>query len=334
MAEVQFNSLMADLKAGNYQPVYFLQGEETYFIDAVTDYIADHALTEAEKGFNQTVVYGKDTELGQLVDTLMRYPMMATRQVVILKEAQDLKGIEKLESYFKNPMASTVFVVAHKHKKVRKNSKLLNALGKTGVLLIADRIKEHQLPQFVNDLARQKHLPLENAAINLLVQYVGADIALLEKQMDKLGMNVKDRPINTGDIEKYVGISKEYNVFELVSALALRNATKALTIAEYMVKNPKSNPAPVVLGFLYSFFSKAFVFPDFARMNDNELSKAAGINWYMVKDLRAYAGKYPPAHAAGALSLLHEYDLKIKGVDYPSSDKEILIRELVYKLLH
>lgn len=334
MPDLSYKDILKELKGGQYRPVYFLQGEEAYFIDIVSDYIEDNALTDAEKGFNQTVLYGKDVEPASLIDTLMRYPMMAARQVVILKEAQDFRAIEKLEPYFRNPTPTTVFVVAHKYKKIRANSKLLKPVKEKGVLLTADKIKEQQLPAFIKEAAHNLKLNIPDDAVDLLMQYLGTDLAKIEKQLEKLSLNVEQgNAVTTADIEKYIGISKDYNVFEFTSAIAQRNIPKAFKIVEYFINNPKENSPIMVLGFLYAFFSKAYAYQMVKSKPDKEAAAAIGSNWYQVQDLKVYARNYPPDHSEKVIDLLMEYDLKAKGVDYPGSDKSVLLKELLFKMV-
>lgn len=334
MPELKHTEILKELKSGTYHPVYFLQGAETHFIDLVSDYITEHALTDAEKGFNQTILYGKDVEAASLIDTLMRYPMMANRQVVVLKEAQEFKDIETLEAYFNKPTPTTVFVVCHKHKAVRKNSKLLKPVIANGVLLQAEKIKDYQLAPYIRDAAKTHKLAMDEAVVNLLMQYLGSDLSKIEKQLEKLALNVEPgKPVTTADIEKYIGISKDYNVFEFVNALAHRNTARAYQIVNYFINNPKDNHPVMIIGFLYSFFSKAYAYQSVkGQMDKNAMSKI-GSNFMQLKDIKAFNQNYPGPAAEEAIMILHEYDLKAKGVDYPNSDKSALLKEMVFKMM-
>lgn len=333
MPELKHTEILKELKGGTYRPLYFLQGEETYFIDLVSDYIEEHALTDAEKGFNQTIVYGKDMDSASLLDTVMRYPMMASRQLVILKEAQDFRDLEKLEAYFNKPTPTTVFVLCHKHKKVRKNSKLLKGVIANGALLVADKLREKELPAFIGVAARNLKLDMPPETVDLLVQYLGTDLSKIEKQLEKLALNVEGRPVTTADIEKYIGISKDYNVFEFANALAARDAGKAFKIVNYFIANPKDNHPIMVLGYLYSFYSKVYAYEGVKNMNDRDAQAAIGSNYYQMMDLKNYLRNYPPRHSEHALNVLQEYDLKAKGVEYSGSDKGDIMREMVFKLM-
>lgn len=334
MPELKHTEILKELKSGTYKPVYFLQGGETYFIDLVSDYIAAHALTESEQSFNQTILYGKDAEAATLVDMLMRYPMMASRQVVILKEAQEFKDIEKLQAYFDKPTPTTVFVVCHKYKTIRKNSKLLKPVIANGVFLNAEKLKDYQVGPFIREAAKAQHLNIDEAAINLMVQYLGADLSKIEKQLEKLALNVtQGKAVTTADIEKYIGISKDYNVFEFTSAIAQRDTTRAFRIVNYFINNPKDNHPIMIIGFLYSFFSKAYAYQAVKNLKDNDAMAAIGSNYMQMKDFKVYGQNYPANHPEMVLDLLHEYDLKAKGVDYPNSDKGPLLTEMVFKMM-
>ena len=338
MAAMGFDQIMSDLKKKIYHPVYFLQGEEPYFIDKVSDYIERNLLSDGEKGFNQTLVYGKDTEWMTLLDILRRYPMMSNHQVVILKEAQDFKGLDKLEPYFKNPMKSTIFVVCHKYKTIRKGTNFQKLVEKESAFFNSVKFYDNQLPSFVDGMVRDAGFKMEPNALHLLVENLGNDLGKIEMELKKLEINVpKTQPVTVADIDKYIGISKEYNSFELVNAIASRNAPKAFRIADHFIRNPKDNPTPLIIAALFTFYSKAYTYMALnlkAEKNDYDLMKRMGVYKNQVIDLRAFGNNYNLEHAEKSIEILQEYDLKFKGVNAPNSAKEELITEMVFRLMN
>ena len=336
--KMEFDQIMRDLKNKIYHPVYFLQGEEPYFIDRISDQVEHNLLTEGEKSFNQTVLYGKDTDLLVLLDVLRRYPMMSNYQVVILKEAQDFKGIEKLESYFRNPMKSTIFVVCHKHKTIRKGTNFQKMVEKESAFYTSERLYDNQLPAFIESAAKNAGVHIDSKAVMLLAEYLGNDLSKIAMELTKLELNVpRERAITPADIEKFIGISKEYNSFELVHAIAAHNTEKAFRISDYLIRNPKDNPPVLIIGALYSFYSKAYLYmAQNLRMvqKDFELQGKMGVNKFMLQDLRSYGNHYSLDQAEKAIELLQEYDLKFKGVNATGSAKEELLTEMVFRLMN
>lgn len=334
MPVLEYQDIMKELKARKFAPIYFLQGEEPYFIDQVSDFIEDNALTDAEKGFNQTIIYGRDVNHQSLMDIVRRYPMMSEKQVVILKEAQNYDYLDKLESYFEKPMPSTIFVICYKYKKFRKGTKAQKAVEKNGVFMNSEKLKDQQLPRFVDAKAQAIGLRLDPHAANLLVEYLGNDLSKIENQLEKLSLNIEQgRAANSADIEKYIGISKDYNVFELTDALVRKDLGKAQKIVKYFAGNPKDHHPIMVIAFLYSFYSKAYAYFHYKHQNDNDLMKSLATYWGAVQNLRTYGKHYTQADAEKSVALLHEYDLKSKGVDF-TGDEGDLLRELVFRLMH
>lgn len=334
MPELDYQSIIKDLKARQFAPVYFLQGEEPYYIDKVSDFIEQHALSDAEKGFNQTILYGRDVNHNTLMDIVRRYPMMSEKQVVILKEAQNYDYLDKLEGYFEKPMPSTIFVICYKYKKFRKGTKAQKAVEKNGVFFNSEKLKDLAIPKFIEGKAQSIGLRLDPTAANLLVEYIGNDLSTIENQLDKLALNVQQgQAVTMADIEKYIGISKDYNVFELTDAIVRKDHGKAQKVVKYFAGNPKDHHPIMVIAFLYSFYSKAFAYFHFKNQNDNELMKSLETYWGAIQNLRTYGKNYTQADAEKSVALLHEYDLKSKGVDYTGNEGDLL-RELVFRLMN
>ncbi len=334
MPVLDYQDIIKDVKARKFAPVYFLQGEEPYFIDQVSDYIEEHALSDAEKSFNQTIIYGRDVNHQSLMDIVRRYPMMSEKQVVILKEAQNYDQLDKLESYFDKPMPSTIFVICYKYKKFRKGTKAQKAVEKNGVFMNSEKLKDQQLPKFIDSKAQAIGLRLDPHAANLLLEYLGNDLSKIENQLEKLSLNIEQgRAANSADIEKYIGISKDYNVFELTDALVRKDLGKAQKIVKYFAGNPKDHHPIMVIAFLYSFYSKAYAYYHYMHVSDNDLMKSLGTYWGAVQNLRTYGKHYTQADAEKSVALLHEYDLKSKGVDFTGNEGDLL-RELVFRLMH
>lgn len=328
----EYKQILKDLKNKIYHPLYLLHGEEPYYIDAVSDYIEEHVLDEGEKSFNQTVLYGRDTNALTLLDTLRRYPMMSNYQVVLLKEAQVFKELDKLESYFENPMKSTVFVICYKYKSLDKRTRAYKQLSK-GVVLESKKLYDNQVPAFIDQLAKEMKLTISEDASELLAEYLGNDLSKIMNELEKLTLNVKDTKITPAHIEKFIGISKEYNVFEFTKALITKDKTKVFRIVKYFEQNPKASEPIMVLGMLYSFFSKALVIQS-AKKTPYDMMTELQLRKPMAEDLKVYQRNYKIQDTVRTLHLLHEYDLKTKGVDFVGTEKSVLLTELAYRILN
>ena len=331
----EFEQIVKAIRHKAFKPVYLLHGEESYYTDQVSDLIEATALTEAEKSFNQTIVYGKDVDHLTLLDTLKRYPMMAERQVVILKEAQQMKGLEKLEEYVKNPAPSTVFVISYKHKKIDKRKTFYKALKKHAEVLESSKIRDYQLPAWIEKRVAAKGYEIKPEATQLLADYLGNDLSKIDNELEKLTLNV---PLGTmlseKEIEKNIGISKEYNIFEFQNALGARDMTKAFKIVKYFVANPKANPFVMTLGVLYAYFSRVYMLYYFRGYDDKELARVVGVNPYFVRDYKAASKIYSKEEVEHVIHLLHQYDLKSKGVSNSSVKEGELLKEMTYQILN
>jgi DNA polymerase-3 subunit delta len=333
------DEILRDIKAKRFFPVYFLHGEEPFFIDQVAEAVENHALPESERGFNQTVLYGKDVDNITLLDYLRRYPMMSERQVVILREAQEMKGLTELTSYLENPMPSTVFVVCHKHKKVDSRTKFGKALqGKNIVLLESKKLYDNQIADWISAYCKTHHLQIDAPAAGLMAEYLGADLSRISNELEKLTLNLpKGATISTAHVQEYVGISKDYNVFELQKALAQRDVAKVSRIQQYFASNIRKNPLIVTISSLYAYFSKVYMLHSLKNAPDAEVLKSLDLrsDWFL-KEYRVAANNYSPSQTIAVISLLKEYDLRSKGVnnDNTNTGEEELMKELFWRILH
>lgn len=326
--------IISEWKKGSFKPVYWLEGDEPYFIDQIVDYAEHNILSEAEAGFNLSVFYGKDADWPAVINACMRYPMFAERQVVLLKEAQHMKEIEKLENYIENPLASTVFVVSYKEKKVDGRSKLAKLLKTKAVVLSTKKMYENQLPEWTNQMIHQHGLTISPKALNLLVDHIGNDLSRIENEIEKLAVNLGARKgITEDDIEKYIGISKEFNVFELQDALGKRDLSKAIRIILYFEANPKAAPIQLILPALYNFFSKVYMIYSMPNADEKSIAAAIGVNPFFAKDYFMAARKYDYASVEKILLLLHQYNLRSVGVNDGGSSDAGLLKELVVKII-
>ena len=326
--------IISDWKNKNFKPLYWLEGEEEYFIDKVMNYAEHFILTESEASFNLTVFYGKDANWAELINACSRYPMLAERQVVLLKEAQQMKDIEKLESYIENPLSSTVFVVSYKEKKLDARKKFTKLVKEKGVLFTTKKMYDRDLPQWSQEMMQAKGLSINQKGLALLVDHIGNDLVRIENEIDKLSVNLGKRTtITEDDIEKYIGVSKEYNVFELQAALAAKDLAKSIRIIQYFDANPKAGPIQMVLPSLYNFFSKVFMVFGAGTNDEKTIAVAIGINPYFIKDYLKAAKLYTYPGVEKALLLMHSYNLKSVGVGSIGTNDASLMKEMIVKMI-
>src|SRR5688572_22453262 len=308
--------IISDLKKGQFKPVYWLEGEEDYFIDEVIKYAEHKILLENEAGFNLTVFYGRDTAWADVVNASRRYPMFSEKQVVIIKEAQDLKGIDKLEGYVEKPLTSTLLFVAYKNKKVDGRTKLAKLLKEKAVLMTTKKMYDNALPEWTSELVKNKGFSITKKALFLLIDHIGNDLSRLSNEIDKLALNLKEsKQITEDDIEKFVGVSKEFNVFELQQAIAQRDLYKAIRIVQYFGSNPKAAPLQLVFPSLYNFFSKVQVVYTVPSKDEKSIAAAIGVNAWFVKDYISTSTKFNYPEIEKLLLLLYEYNLRNLGVN-------------------
>lgn len=325
--------ILNDWKKKNFKPVYWFEGEEEFYIDQLVDAAEHKILSEAEASFNLSVFYGKDSSWADVVNACMRYPMFGDKQVVILKEAQQMKELDKLEAYIEKPLASTIFVVAHKEKKVDGRSKLAKLLKDKAEVLSTKKMYDNELPSWTQDYIEGKGYQPTQKAIQLLVEHIGNDLSRISNEVDKVILNLGSRTnITEDDIENFVGISKEYNVFELQNAVGKKNLSKALQIVQYFEGNPKAAPIQLVLPSLYSYFSKVFMLFG-AQGDDKAVSAQTGINAWFLKDYKATASMYGYEGVQSALLLMHHYNLRSVGVNDVGTEDASLLKEMIFKMM-
>ena len=330
-----FEEIISNLKKKIYHPIYFLMGEETYFIDKISDYISDNVLTDAEKGFNQTILYGKDTEPHNIIANARRFPMMSNHQVIVVREAQNIKKIEDLESYAKNPLKSTILVINYKYKTLDKRKTFAKLIDQKGVLFEAKKIYDNQLPAWIISYLKNQNYTIAPQAAAMLSEYLGADLSKVANELDKLIISLPAGTQITPDhIEKNIGISKEFNVYELQNALGERNLLKANRIVNYFGANPSSNPMPVIISGLFSYFSKILNYHFLEDKSQNNVASVLSVHPFFVKTYVAAAKNYNIKKLVEIISILREYDMKSKGWGNVSASPADLQREMIYRILH
>ncbi len=298
--------VLSDLKKKHFHAVYWLEGDEEFFIDQVMDYAEAHLLSEAEKGFNLTVFYGRDADWSTVLNACRRYPMFSERQVVLLKEAQDMKSIDKLDAYVEKPLSSTILLVAYKGKKVDKRTRLAKLLKDKAALVTTKKMYDNELPGWTQALVQSKGYSITSKALLLLIDHIGNDLSRLNNEIDKLTLNLGERKsISEDDIEKYVGISKEFNVFELQHAIAQRNLYKAMRIVQYFESNPKAGPLQLIFPSLYNFFSKVQMVLSVSSRDEKTVAAEIGVSPFFVKDYMQSASRYNTEGIEKILRLLN-----------------------------
>ncbi|MES2419467.1 MAG: DNA polymerase III subunit delta [Bacteroidota bacterium] len=336
--------IIDDLKAGKFKPLYLLQGEEPYYIDQLVDFMVENVLPDAEKGFNQTVLYGKDTDMATILNAAKRYPMMSAYQLIVVKEAQDLKWAKETEgssretefvlNYFEKPLPSTILVFAYKYANFDKRKKIYKAIANNGLIFQSDPVRDYKLLPWIEAHLKEKGYRIAPQAAALIAEYLGTDLAKVANEIEKLCLNIsKETTIQTDHIQKNIGISKEYNVFELQKALATRNVLKCNQIVNYFADNPKANPMVMVMANLNAYFTKILKYHYLP--NKNDAARELGVSPYFIKDYEMAARTFSHAKTFDIVALLREYDLKSKGLNSTgnTSDGELL-RELLFKLIH
>jgi DNA polymerase III subunit delta len=327
--------ILGDWKKKLFKPVYWLEGEENYYIDLVMDYAEHKLLPESEAGFNLSVFYGKDANWSDVVNACMRYPMFAERQVVLLKEAQQMKDIDKLDPYIEHPLKSTVFVVSYKEKTLDKRTKLYKTIKKDGEVFTSEKVKEYKMVEWVTDYMQQQGLNMGQKAIILLVDFVGNDLSRITNEIEKITVNLGQRKtITEDDIEKYVGVSKEYNAFELQSAMSKKDLAKAIKIIQYFESNPKAAPIQLILPALYGFFSKLYSVFGMADKSEAAIRPLFYNNPFATKEAMAAMKMYGYDGIEKALLLLHEYNLRSVGVNDTGTSDGSLLKEMVVKMMN
>ncbi|PWA04750.1 DNA polymerase III subunit delta [Flavobacterium psychrotolerans] len=328
--------IVNDIKSGNIKPIYFLMGEEPYYIDKLSDYIEKNVLSEEEKGFNQTVLYGRDVSIEDIVSTSKRYPMMAERQVVIVKEAQDLiKTIDKLENYAANPMASTVLVLCYKYKTLDKRKKLVKELAKSGLVYESKKLYENQVGDWIKRVLQGKNYSIEPKASAMLVEFLGTDLSKINNELEKLQIILpKESTITPKHIEENIGFSKDFNVFELRKAIGERNQLKAYQIAQYFADNPKDNPMVVTTSLVFSFFIQLLKYHGLKDRNSKNVAAVLGVNPFFLKDYDVALKNYPMKKVSQIVATLRDIDVKSKGVGANAMPTADLLKEMLVNIFN
>ena len=323
------------IKNGDVKPVYFLMGEEPYYIDKISDFIEKNLLSEEEKGFNQMVLYGRDTSVEEIVSNAKRYPMMAERQVLIVKEAQNLsRTIEKLETYLENPQPTTTLVLCYKYKKLDKRKKIYKSITKNGVLFEGKRLYENQVADWIQKTLKSRDYQISPKAAQMLVEFLGIDLSKIDNELQKLQLiSPTGTTITPEMIEENIGISKDFNNFELRKAVGIKDAVKAHQIINYFAQNPKDNPIIVTVSLLYSYFSQVLQYHGLADKSKGNVAKFLKINPYFVNDYVVAAGNYPMKKASEIIAVLRDTDVKSKGVGANNISQGDLLKELVVKIM-
>ncbi|GAA4270421.1 DNA polymerase III subunit delta [Hyunsoonleella aestuarii] len=332
----EVKQLVIDIKNRNLKPIYFLMGEESYYIDKISSFIEENVLSEEERGFNQMVLYGRDVTVEDIIGNAKRYPMMAEYQVVIVKEAQDLsRTIEKLASYANNPQPTTVLVINYKYKKIDKRKGLYKSIKKVGIVYESKKLYENQVADWIRRVLSPKKYTISPKAAQMLVEFLGTDLSKINNELEKLQIILPEGSQITPElIEENIGISKDFNNFELRKAIGDRNSFKAYQIVKYFSENPKDNPMVVTVSLLFNFFSQLLHFHGLSDKSPRSVASALKINPYFVSEYIQAAKNYPMRKVSNVVSILREFDVKGKGVGSNSASQGDLLKELMVKILN
>ncbi|MDR9397966.1 MAG: DNA polymerase III subunit delta [Salibacter sp.] len=332
---MNYKQLIVDIRQQKFKPVYLLHGEEPFFIDEITHAVEEHALSEDEKEFNQTILYGRDTDVDQIIEAAKRFPMMAERQVVIVREAQNLRQLDKLESYALNPTSSTVLVIAHKYKKVDGRKKFAKNIAKSGVIFESKIVYDNQIPDWIQNYLKSSDYQITPKASILMGEFLGNNLGKIANELDKLKLNIEPgSTIDENDIEKNVGISKDFNNFELQKAIGAKDVFKATQIARYFSQNTKDHPFVMTLSILSSYFSKVMCIFFEKNKDKRHLAAKLKVNPFFVDDYLIAAKNYSGKKVQENISLIREYDARYKGVNAGNIPEGELIKEFVHRLMH
>ncbi|MCF6349621.1 MAG: DNA polymerase III subunit delta [Flavobacteriaceae bacterium] len=330
------NTIVADIKQGNIKPIYFLMGEEPYYIDKISEFIEKNILSEEERGFNQMILYGRDISINDIISKAKRFPMMAERQVIIIKEAQDLsRTIENLVSYVENVQPTTVLVICYKYKKLDARRKLSKAIKKNGVLFESKKLYENQVVDWIKKVLIGKKYKIEPKAAVMLVDFLGNGLSKIANELDKLTIILpKEHLITPKDIEENIGISKDFNNFELRKAISNRQLVKANQIITYFGENPKANPIVLTITLLNILFTNLLLLHGLKDKSQNNVARKLGVSPYFVKEYFDAARNYPMRKVSQIISLLHQADMKSKGVGASGFSQKDILKELLFKIMH
>jgi len=331
---MSFEKIISDWKKKSFKPLYWLEGEEEYYIDLVMDYAEHKILSESEAEFNRTVFYGKDADWTAVINACRRYPMFADKQIVLLKEAQQMRDIDKLDGYFENPLPSTIFIASYKEGVLDKRKKLYKTIKKEGEVFTFDKIRDYKLPEWIGEYIQSKGFTITQKAIMLLAEHIGSDLSRISNEVDKMAVNLGQRKsITEDDIENFVGVSKEYNAFELQDAVGKKNLPQAMRIIQYFESNPKAGPIQLVLPALYGYFSKLYIVFGMADKSEAAIKPLFYNNPFAARQAMEAAKLYAYTGVERALLLLHEYNLRSLGVNDAGTSDASLMKEMVVKMM-
>jgi len=327
--------VLKDIAAGKFEKIYFLHGEEAYYIDIITNAIVKHAMDESERDFNQTILYGKDAEILSLISEAKSFPMMGARRLVVLKEAQDFKAIDELEKYFEQPVDSTIFVVNYKYKTFDSRKKVMKTAAKNGLVFKSDKLRDYQIVDWITKYVKDVGYTITPKAAMLLAEFLGTDLSKITNELDKLELLIeKGTTINDIHVEENIGISKDYNVFELQNAIAARDVPKAFRIVDYFAHNPKAVSIQQAIPSLFSFFSRLMAIHFMKNKSRESVAAQLKVHPYVAGELTGATKVYNPKKLAANIAVLHEYDLKSKGIENSSTSEGELMKEMIYRLMH
>ncbi len=330
-----FEQILSDIHQKKYAPIYFLMGEEPYFIDVISDTIEEEVLDEAEKAFNQIVVYGRDVDIDTVATHAKSFSMMGGYMVVIVKEAQDLKNIEDFEKYLEVIPPTTILVFDYKYKKLDKRRALAKKIEKMGVLFESKKLYENNIPSWIQSYLSEKGFSITPKATQMLTDFLGTDLHKVRNELDKLIIALpKSKKIDDADVERNIGISKDYNVFELQNAIGRRDVMRANQIVNYFGDNGKDNPLLVTAISLYGYFTKILKVHYATDPSQNALAKTLGVNPFFVRDYQAAARNYSIGECVRCIAVLREFDMKAIGYNNGETSEKDLYREMVFRLLH
>ena len=332
---MNYKEIISSISNKDFHPVYFLMGEEAFYIDKISDYISDNVLESQEKEFNQSVLYGKEVDVAQIIAEAKQFPFGATHRVVIVKEAQNIKNIDELESYLDNPQPSTILVICYKYKKLDKRKKFTKSLVKKALLFESKKLYDNHVPDWITKYLSKKGYKIEEKAAFMLAEFLGIELSNISNELDKLMVIVKkEEKITANIIEKNIGISKDYNIFEFQQALGKKDILKSNQIVNHFSANPKAHPLVVTLGMLFSFFQKLMTYHSIKDKNKNNVAIELKVSPYFVNQYSSAARNYSQSKLFDIFTHLKQYDLKSKGVNNTSTVDGDLLKELVYKILH
>lgn len=337
MPQVKYPEIVRNLKNGKFAPVYLLHGDEPFFIDKISKYITGHVLTEEEKAFNQAVLYGRDCTVKEIIDHARQYPMMASRRVIILKEAQTLRGIQDLEHYVLKPTPTTVLVICHKYKKVDGRSSFYKATLKEGIVFESAMMRDNEIPSWISAYCKEHRHHIDPEAAVILTDYLGNDLSKIGGELDKLFLTLSaDNTLSKELVFDNIGLSREYNVFEFQKALGQKDLKRVYTILKNFMANPKSNPLIMVISLLFSFYNKLYITKSMSTSNDQDLAGALGMrSTYFVREYRQAAKFHSMEELENIIAILKEFDLRSKGkhIDHLISSEDEILREMVQQIL-